>query len=78
MQDHRDLARQGNARFEPRRSIDELQADLDSWITQYKATSGSLVLRENPDADLPGCNADDKGENDRSLITSDTKTRPLN
>jgi hypothetical protein len=35
------------------------------------------VLRQNPDADLPGCYADDEGENDRSLITSDTKTRPL-
>jgi hypothetical protein len=30
-----------------------------------------------PDADLPGCHADDEGENDRSLITSDTKTPPL-
>ena len=35
------------------------------------------MLRQNPDADLPGCHADDEGENDRSLITSDTKTRPL-
>jgi hypothetical protein len=35
------------------------------------------VLRQNPDADLPACYADDGGENDRSLITSDTKTRPL-
>ena len=34
--------------------------------------------RKNPDADLPGCDADDEGENDRSLTTSDTKTRPLN
>ena len=32
------------------------------------------MLRQNPDADLPGCHADDEGENDRSLITSDTKT----
>jgi hypothetical protein len=31
------------------------------------------VLRQNPDADLPGCYADDEGENDRRLITSDTK-----
>ncbi len=36
------------------------------------------MLRQNPNADLPGRNADDKGENDRSLTTSDTKTRPLN
>ena len=53
------------------RSIDELQADLDT-------TSGTLVLWQNPDADLRGCHADDEGENDRRLITSDTKTRPLN
>jgi hypothetical protein len=48
------------------RSIDELQADLD------------VVLRENPDADVPGCNADDEGENDRGLAATDTKTRSLN
>jgi hypothetical protein len=28
----------------------------------------------NPDADLPECNADDKGENDRGLTAADTKT----
>jgi len=58
------------------RSIDELQADLDTWIKEYnevRPASGTLVLRQNPDADLPGCHADDEGENDRSLITSDTK-----
>jgi hypothetical protein len=32
----------------------------------------ALVFRQNPDADLPGCNADDEGENDRGL-TADTK-----
>jgi hypothetical protein len=26
------------------------------------------VLRQNADADIPGCNADDEGEDDRSLI----------
>jgi hypothetical protein len=31
------------------------------------------VLRQDPDADLPGCNADDEGENDRSLTASDIK-----
>src|SRR5262249_46045856 len=41
------------------------------------ATSGTLVLRENPDADVPGCNADDEGENDRGLTATDTKTRSL-
>jgi hypothetical protein len=28
----------------------------------------------NPDADLPGCNADDEGENDRGLTATDTNT----
>ena len=37
-----------------------------------------ILPRQNPDADLRGCYAYDKGENDRSLITSDAKTRPLN
>jgi hypothetical protein len=37
-----------------------------------------LVLRQNPDADLPGCNANDEGENDRGLTAADTKTRSLN
>ena len=63
------------------RSIDELQADLDfldRGIQSGTATSGTVVLRENPNADLPGRNADSEGENDRSLTTSDTKTRPLN
>jgi Integrase core domain len=58
------------------RSIEELQADLDSWITEYNEArphQGTLVLRQNPDADLPGCYPDDEGENDRRLITSDTK-----
>jgi hypothetical protein len=30
------------------------------------------------DRALPGCDAGSDGENDRSLTTSDTKTRPLN
>ena len=37
------------------RSIDELQTDLDAWITEYKrttATSGPLVLWQDPHADL--------------------------
>jgi hypothetical protein len=37
-----------------------------------------LVLRQNPDADLPGCNADNEGENDRHLTATDTKTCSLN
>jgi hypothetical protein len=27
-----------------------------------KAASGTLVLRQNPDADVLGCNADDEGK----------------
>jgi hypothetical protein len=37
------------------------------------AYGGTLVLRQNPDADVLGCDANDEGENDRSLTTSDTK-----
>jgi transposase, IS5 family len=35
------------------------------------------VLRQNPDADILGCNTNGKGENDRCLTASDTKTRSL-
>ena len=59
------------------RAIDELQDDLDSWITEDNKAR-SLVLRKNSDADLLGCNADDQGENDRRLTRSDTMTRSLN
>jgi transposase InsO family protein len=54
------------------RSTDELQADLDAWIKEYNSTttSGTLVLRQNSDADLPRCNADDEGENDRGLTAN--------
>src|SRR5262244_3760281 len=50
---------------------------MDPRIQRNTATSGTLVLRENPDADVPGCNADDEGENDRGLTATDTKTRSL-
>jgi hypothetical protein len=53
-------------------SLDELQADLDSWIQGIQsgaAPSGALVLWKDPDANLLGRNADDKGENDRSVST---------
>src|SRR5215472_3671835 len=50
---------------------------MDPRIQRDTATSGTLVLRENPDADVPGCNADDEGENDRGLTATDTKTRSL-
>jgi transposase InsO family protein len=51
---------------------------LGQGIQRDATTSGPLVLRQNPDADLPGCNADDEGEDDRSLTVSDSKTRSLN
>ena len=42
------------------RSIDELQADLDSWIMEYnEARPRDAVLWTNSDADLLGCYADD-------------------
>ena len=37
------------------RTIDELQADLDAWLVEYNratTSSGPLVLRQDPDADL--------------------------
>jgi hypothetical protein len=47
---------------------------VDEGIQRGTATSGALVLRQDPDADLLGCNADDEGENDRGLTATDTKT----
>ena len=44
---------------------------LGQGLQRSATTSRTLVLWENPDADLPRCNADCKGENDRGLITSD-------
>ena len=38
------------------RSLDELQTDLNSWIAGYKRgapASRTLVLRQDPNADLP-------------------------
>jgi hypothetical protein len=60
-----------------RGSIDELQADLDLWILEYneqRPHHGRWCSAKPPDADLPGCNADDEGENDRGLTATDTKT----
>jgi hypothetical protein len=33
----------------------------------------AVVLRQNPDANLPRCNDDEEGENDRHLAATDTK-----
>jgi len=41
-------------------------------------SSGRIKDGDASATDLPGHNADRKGENDRSPITSDNKTRPLN
>jgi len=64
---------QGTPRY-GRELPDELQADLDLWV---HTASGPLVFWQDSDADLPKCVADDEGEDDRSLTTSDT-TRSLN
>ena len=58
------------------RSTEDLQADLDAWINDYNAErphQGRWCFGK-----IPGCNADDQGENDRGLTTTDTKTRSLN
>jgi hypothetical protein len=63
------------------RSIDELQTDLDSWVKEYNETrlhQGRWCFGKTPDANLLGCNADDKGEDDRSLTISESKTQSLN
>jgi hypothetical protein len=49
------------------------KADLDAWIKEYNEARPHQA-RWSPDADLPECNADDEGENDRSLTATDTKT----
>ena len=62
-------------------SIDELQADLDLWVCEYneqRPHQGRWCFGKTPMPDLPGCDAISEGENDRSLTTPDTKTRPLN
>ena len=62
------------------RSIDELQSDLDVWICEYneaQATSRPLVLWQDTDADILGCDADDEGKDDRSLTASDKNKRSL-
>jgi transposase InsO family protein len=62
------------------RSLDELQTDLDLWIREYNEVRPHqpLVLWQDTDANVPRCTADDKGENDRRLTASGTKTRSLN
>ena len=59
-----------------RRAADRSRC-VDLRIQRGAATPGALVLRQNPDAHLPRCDADGKGEDDRGLTTSDTKTRSL-
>jgi hypothetical protein len=57
-------------------SREELQADLDVWLREYNDSrphQGRWCFGKTPDADLPRRNADDEGENDRSLTASDTK-----
>src|SRR6516164_4459565 len=48
---------------------------IAGWIKKYnEARPHQGRWRQNPDADLRGCNADDEGENDRGLTATDTKT----
>ena len=62
------------------RSIDELQADLHSWIAEYMRRGhirgasrfGKIPMQTFLDA------TPIEGENDRSPTTSDTKTLPFN
>jgi hypothetical protein len=42
-------------------------------VQPRSATSRTLVLRQTAHADLPRCDADNKGEDDRRLTTSDTQ-----
>jgi hypothetical protein len=44
------------------------------YIMKQGHISRTVVLRQNPDADVPGCDANDEGENDRGLTATDTKT----
>jgi hypothetical protein len=57
--------------------VQQIQIEIVSAETSEArlASTRHRVLRHNPDADLPGCNADDEGENDRGLTAADTKTR---
>jgi len=62
-------------------SIDELQADLDSWIKEYNEArphQGRWCFGKPPMQTFLDAMPMTKEKNDRSLTTSDTKTRPLN
>ena len=53
------------------RNLDEIQQDLDAWIVEYQhqpASSGPLVLRQNPDADL--CRQCAVGQRETDRMTS--------
>ena len=47
---------------------------LSLVVQRGAASSGTLVLRQNPNADLSGCHADDEGENDRGLTRTPTRS----
>ena len=47
---------------------------LSLVVQRGAALSGTLVLRQNPYADLSGCHADDEGENDRSVTLTPPET----
>src|SRR5262245_637090 len=50
---------------------------MGSRVQRGETASGPLVFWQDSDADLPKCVANDEGEDDCSLTTSDTKTRSL-
>ena len=66
------------ASMNDKRMLHPLRAPDLKQLRLADKPSDSLVLWQNPNANLPGRYAYRKGENDRSLITSDNKTRPLN
>jgi len=62
-------------------SIDELHADLDSCIKEYndaRPHQGRWCFGKTPMQTFLDAMPMTKEKNDRSLTTSDTKTRPLN
>src|SRR5262245_37332305 len=50
---------------------------MGSRVQRGETASGPLVFWQDSDADLPKCVANDEGEDDCSLTTSDTKTGSL-
>ena len=61
-------------------SIAELQADLDDWVRSYneeRPHQGRWCFGKTPMQTFLDADAARKGENDRRLITSDRRSRPI-